>query len=207
LGVGRFAEFGVHYTDEVAACSQCDGAEAEFLRQQAPKAHFKMGTAEGQFFKYQPAVALGFERTVRDLEASSDASDVFSRATLANLYLAAAKGIGPVRVHGGVQLWDARVHRAGDVARFRDRSLAERVRPFAGLTWTPGIYPKTTLLADAMFTPLIGADKTELRWLLGWGVRYRYIQRSSAELLVRHREGDSLSGATVMVRLNVALRR
>ena len=84
--------------------------------------------------------------------------------------------------------------------------LSARARPFTALAWNPPIYPRTTLLAEVSFAPVVERDRIELRWLGGWGVRYQALSWGSIELAMRHREGDSLSDSTVMVRVNGALR-
>lgn len=127
------------------------------------------------------------------------------RARAATAYAVVSAQLGPVRLHAGASTW-ASEHDAADgsLIRLDPRST---VRPLAGLEWTPTIYPRTTVLADLQWTPELGptAADTAPRWLFAWGVRYRALSWSAIELGVRHREGDDLGGATVMVRLSAIL--
>ena len=125
------------------------------------------------------------------------------RATEA--FAVASAQLGPVRLHGGASTW-ASAHVGADGATIRRRPTAG-VRPLAGLEWTPEIYPRTTLLADLQWLPQLGptVEETGPRWAFGWGVRYRAFAWNAIELGVRHRAGDELGGATVMVRVSALL--
>jgi len=199
LGIGELAEVDFELGNWVGVCRVCDGDDRHADSLILSTAQFKMGLAERQIAGWQPAFALGLRAPVGDRSVTIEGAEVEVEA--ARLYVVLAKTVGPVVFHAGADAWDAR---DGDVL-LRTRPIAARVRPFVGLEWVPGIYPRTTLLADFGFAPVIEPAKVELRWLGGWGVRYQALSWGSIELAMRHREGDSLGDSTVMVRLNAAV--
>jgi len=134
----------------------------------------KLGARRGDV-----AGALGVRRSFGAWKTSRD--DV----QIAEAFAVASARVGGVRAHLGGALW------MSDVA-------ATTARPFAGLEWTPPPYPRTSLLVDVSWTP---ADDGAVGWVGGWGVRYQALDWGSIELAVRHREGDDLDGATVLVRV------
>ena len=77
---------------------------------------------------------------------------------------------------------------------------------YAGLEITPPQYPKTTLMTDIAYLPLLRQSAPDLEWAIGWGVRYQALKWGSIELAVRHREGEGLGDSTVMVRVNAVVR-
>jgi hypothetical protein len=124
------------------------------------------------------AGALGFRRS---FGAWATAREV----EIAEAFAVASARVRGVRGHGGVAIW------ASDVT-------SATARPFAGLEWTPPPYPRTSLLVDVSWAP---DDDGQVGWVGGWGVRYQALPWGSIELAVRHREGDDLDGATVLVRV------
>jgi hypothetical protein len=123
-------------------------------------------------------------------------------ARVASLYLVASARLAGLHLHAGAAAWDARARSGGRRQRLADG--APPVRPFAALEWTPGRYPRTTVVGDLGWGPELGA-RPALRWIGGWGIRYQALAWGSIELAVRHREGDELAGASVLVRVNAVL--
>ncbi len=136
---------------------------------------FKLGLAETQLGFWHPAAALGFRKSFAS-----------QKNRIAELFIASSTSVGPVNLHAGASYWGG----------------VERARPFGGVEWRPGIYPKTTLLGDFSWAPDLDDEKPALRWLGSWGVRYQAFPWGSIELGVRHRERQQLNDATVFVRLN-----
>jgi hypothetical protein len=103
-------------------------------------------------------------------------------------------------LHAGGEAIDGRV--ANGAAR-----MGTTLRPIAGLELVPPQYPKTTLLVDLAWLPLLEdpPNTTHAEWLIGWGVRYRALSWASIELDVRHREDEGLAASTVFVRVNAVL--
>jgi hypothetical protein len=136
-----------------------------------------------------PALVLG----VRTTFASSGP---FHEARVGEAYVVASRELGPLRVHAGVAVIDA---------GFADVTLGRTARPLAGLEWTPGQYPKTTLMGDVAWMPRLesdaAGDRVALEWVAGWGVRYQAFAAGSVELAVRHREDEGLGDSTVMLRM------
>ena len=134
----------------------------------------------------RPAFALGFATT-------------FDKPSLkaVDLHLVTSYRFGGVRLHAGAALLESRT---GDV------SSGVKVRPTAGLEITPPQYPKTTLMTDIAYLPLLRQSAPDLEWAIGWGVRYQALKWGSIELAVRHREGEGLGDSTVMVRVNAVVR-
>jgi len=200
-GVGKLAEIDINVTDRFLLCDQeCDGDERNTSDARVVSALFKIGTAADSMFAGQPALAIGFRKAIH---VTAEARLADSEPRLAELYLAASRRYGPLGLHAGAQLFDARV----GSARLLDVSQpARRTRPFAGLEWVPSIYPRTTLLVDFSWVPELRSANDEgdvaLRWLAGWGIRYQALSWGSIELAVRHRENEGLSDSAVLVRIN-----
>lgn len=202
LGLGGVADIDVELHDRVAICTACDGDEATTASIASPSAAFKMGLGEGLYASWQPAVALGLRAPAGGREVDIDGE--VHELSVARLFLAATRSAGPVEVTLGVDAWDAE-SRAGDrVWRMSDEPVGDRVRPFAGVVFSPPSYPRTYLAADWSWAPVFDAGRGDLRWLFGWGVRYQALTWGSIELDVRHREGGALGDAEVSVRLNGA---
>ncbi|HTM22803.1 MAG TPA: hypothetical protein VL172_19910 [Kofleriaceae bacterium] len=197
-GVGRLAEVDAELTDRFVQCATvCSGDDRDARHGWVVSALFKVGVAERRLGWWQPALALGFRRSLRS--PGADPGD--RELGLAEMYAAASLRLGGLQLHGGGELWDA----ASPGGRL-ERGVRRRLRPFAGLGWRPPLYPRTTLLADLGWVPElpIAAAGEELRWLAGWGIRYQAFGWGSIELAVRHRQGESIGGATVFVRVNAS---
>ena len=157
-----------------------------------PTAQFRMGVAENRLAPWQPALAIGFRRSIATV------SDVDA----AELWVAASRRIWQFTLHAGGDLWDAAVA-GGQV--LHDRPLSESLRPFAGLEWRPPWYPKTTMLGEWSWVPEIRDQSIGLEWMAAGGVRYQAFDWLSLDLAARFREGDKLGNTIVMVRVNVAV--
>ncbi len=203
LGLGELAEVDLEIGNRLAACEACADGDPVATSLTAATALFKIGLGEARFGRWQPALALGLRAPLGRVDAKVDGADLEVRA--ARLYLAASKSLGQVTLHGGVDVWDAGAEGAGGVFLLHDAPLSERVRPFAALAWNPAVYPRTTLLAELSFAPVVESRDIALRWLGGWGVRYQALSWGSIELAMRHRGGDSLGDSTVVIRLNGVL--
>jgi hypothetical protein len=182
-GILKIADLEVTLGDEVRK----DGAVVPM-----PMAQFRMGVGEGRLAAGQPAVAIGFRRSLATV----------SNVDAAELWVAASRRIWQLTLHAGGDLWDATV-RGGVV--LHDRPLGEILRPLAGLEWRPPWYPRTTLLGEWSWIPQIDGAAIALRWLAGAGVRYQAFEWLSLDLATRFREGDKLGNAVVMLRINVAV--
>jgi len=197
--LGQLAEIDVEVTDRFVSCyGTCEGDARNPEHAWVVSALFKVGIAQGRLGSWQPAAAIGFRRSVYARPATMPAD---AEQDLAELYAAVSQRLGPAHFHLGVEAWDA----STDGARL-ERLASVYLRPFAGFGWRPGLYPKTTLIADFGWVPEFPvADQDEaLRWIAGWGIRYQAFSWGSIELGVRHREGDTLAGSTVMVRVNAS---
>lgn len=204
-GLGELAEVAVGIDDDVAACDGCTADEPHARGVLIANAQLKIGVNEGRAASWQPALALGFRRTIGSPVLDGEAAD-YDALEVARLYAAASKTLGPLRVHLGVDVWDAEVT-LDDVTTFmHDTPLSERVRPFAGLAFASPQTPRTSLMADVAWTPVVDAGDASLRYVTGIGARYQAFGWSSIELAVRHREGDDLDQTTFVVRLNGVLR-
>lgn len=186
-GLGGLGALEVGTDTDVRACATCDGdAEPLFLG----RAGFRMGLSQDKLFRGMPALVVGLRTTF--------ASSGSARVRVSEVYAVASRALGPVVLHAGAQLVDAS-------ADGRERGV--ELRPIAGLEWTPGQYPNTTVLADLAYVPLIREAATPaLEWVAGVGVRYLAFRDWGAiELAVRIREDEGLGDTTVMVRLNGVL--
>jgi hypothetical protein len=195
--LGGLAQLEIAADDAVLACDPCAGA-----RRATPvwlgSAGLRVGAAPGRWFRHQPALALGVETSF----AGRSADGRVRAARVASIHLAASTRLAGLRLHAGASAWDATARIAGGRHRLADG--APPVRPFAAVEWTPGRYPRTTVLADVAWRPELGV-RPALRWIGGWGIRYQALAWGSVELAVRHREGDELAGASVLVRVNASL--
>jgi len=187
--LGGLAAIELGADTDVRSCETCNGdAEPLYLG----RAGFRMGLRQDRLFRGSPAWLLGARITFANQGRVGDVK-------VSEVYLVASRELGPVKLHAGLQAVDAAM---GDV------ELGPTVRPIAGLEWTPGQYPNTTVLADLAYVPLLehGMRAVELEYLAGVGVRYNALRDWGAiELAVRIREGEGLADTTVMVRLNAVL--
>ena len=180
-GLGGLAALEIGGDKDLRACDAACAAKPE------PKWNghmaFTMGVPQVDL---RPAFALGFATT-------------FDKPSLkaVDLHLVTSYRLGGVRGHAGFALIESRTG---------DATSGVKVRPVAGLEITPPQYPKTTLLTDFAYLPLLRQDAPALEWTIGWGVRYQALRWSSIELDVRHREGEGLGDSTVMVRVNALVR-
>jgi len=143
-----------------------------------PTALFKTGLRLGS----RGAVCLGFRKSFG------------GDGRTAQAYAAASVDLGQVRLHGGIERWDAETPAGAPVEGFR---------PLAGLEWTPAIYPRSTVLADVVWAPRPDGDV--LAWVGSAGVRYTPLSWGSIELGVQIREHDLLDRPSIFVRLNSRL--
>ncbi|MBK9036488.1 MAG: hypothetical protein IPL61_35450 [Myxococcales bacterium] len=191
LSYARLVDVDVGGDELVTACDPCAGVGRTVTGVRQTSAGWKLSLRPWR----GGAVALGVRVPFGHREVG--------RATEAFAVMSAQ--LGPVRLHAGASTW-ASEHRGADGATIRLAPSAS-VRPLAGLAWTPEIYPRTTILADVQWLPQLGPSSAETapRWAFAWGVRYRAFSWNAIELGVRHRAGDDLGGATVMVRLSAIL--
>ncbi|MBX3160960.1 MAG: hypothetical protein KF773_33685 [Deltaproteobacteria bacterium] len=183
FGLGTIAAVDVGLDKDVRECGACDGRPAPLWM---ARVAFRMGAPQDALFPGMPAVAFGVRTTVA---AAGDTE----RARAATAFLVASRVIGPIKLHAGAAADDASIGRAYEMGRV--------VHPFAGFEWTPAQYPKTTLMADFMYAPLFAGDAARTEWIAGWGVRYQALAWGTIDLAVRHRQDESASDSTVLVRV------
>lgn len=199
--MGRLVEIDLAADDLLQSCDPCSGLDRATEGVQLGSVGWKLGVWQDAWFRHQPALALGVRVPIA--AATPAWSDAPPRA--AEAFVVASRVIGPLRLHAGLSAWQTE-HVGRDGAVIAQGDLLA-VRPIAGFEWTPKIYPKTSLAADVQWTPELGptAGETGRRWLFAWGVRYRAFPWSAIELAVKHRQGDDLSDAAIMVRLMTVL--
>ena len=192
--LGRLAELDLGADDAVVACDPCTGPMRATEGVQLASAGFKLALWEHRF---RPALAVGVRAPIGPAD----------RARAAEAYAVASKTLGPIRLHVGASAW-ATEHRLADDTLVRVGGL-RTVRPLVGLEWKPVIYPRTTLSADAQFVPELGPTRADTapRWRFAWAVRYRALSWAAIELAVKHRQGEALGDAAVMLRLSARLGR
>ncbi len=186
LGVGDIAELSVGTDSDVRICDDCEGAGRGDARPiYLGRATFRLGAPEDAWFSGMPAVVFGVR--------ASFASSGPRRARVGEAYVVASRELGPLRLHAGAMAFDGSLD---------DERLGTTVRPIAGLAWTPGQYPRTSVLADLAWAPLLRTgDTLDMEWIGGLGVRYQALSWGSIDLVVRHRKDDGLGDNTVLVRL------
>ena len=198
LSLGGIAALGMGYEDRLMAGD--DGKEAEV--QDRRTIWFRMNAGAGHWFAQQPALDLTFQRTISDDTEGNDDGDAQAaelRATATQSWRSSRFGV--LDLSGGVGLWEVAL--GGE--RLSQRPFSSRIRPFAGLAWTPPSYPRTSLLVEGTFGPSVIAGQPRLDWRLGWGARYQVFSWSTIDLVVRNRQDAGLAGSTVMVRLAAQL--
>ena len=203
-GLGQLAEVAVRVDDDASVCGGCTADEPHARALVVANAQFKVGVNEGRAAPWQPALALGFRRSIGEPLGAGGSPD-YDTMAVARLFGAASKTLGPLDVHVGVEVWDASVTLGGRTTFLHERPVAERVRPFLGLAFTSPQTPRTTLIADVAWTPFIAAGESSLRYITGVGVRYQAFGWASIELATRHRQGDALKHTTFMVRINAVV--
>ena len=154
---------------------------------------FRIGAEAGAWFRHQPALALTFERSMSD--RAERGAEV--RATATDRWVSTRAGA--LQATAGLGVWEI----ASPSERLSQQPVSARVRPFAGVAWTPAAYPNTSFLLEGSFGPSVLAGRPRLDWRLGWGARYRVYSWTSIDLVVRNRQDAGLGGSTVMVRLSV----
>lgn len=151
------------------------------------RAAFRIGAHQDAWFAGQPALALGVAKSFGGSTS----------AVVGEAYVVASRQLGPLALHAGAEAIDAReISRMGTV-----------VRPTGGVELVPPQYPKTTLMVDLAWLPLVEPTGARPEWLIGWGVRYQALSWGSIELDVRHREDEGLAASTVFVRVNGVWKR
>lgn len=189
FGLGRLAEVELGSDTDLRACGDCTARPAPLV---VGRAAFRIGAAQDGWLPGMPAIALG----VRVAFAARGHAVHEPRAS--DAYLVASRDLGVVRLHAGV---DAISASAGALR------AAARLRPLAGLELHPPMYPRSSLLTDVAWQPMLAAERRPtLGWIVGIGVRYQAFSWASVELAVRAREGDDLGASTVLVRVNATRR-
>jgi hypothetical protein len=140
------------------------------------RAGFRLGARQDEWFVGQPALVLGVSKSFGN------------DPRVAQAYVVASRVLGPVAIHAGAEMVAA-------------TNTTTAIRPLAGLELVPPQYPKTTLIADLAWLPVVSTS-SQPQWLLGWGVRYQALAWGSIELAVKHREGEDLGASTVLVRVH-----
>jgi hypothetical protein len=195
IGLGGIASVDIGLDTDLRGCTQvpvCDPIEGDASPLWMGRAAFRMGAHQDAWFHGMPALVIGLRNTF------ASHGHTFGDARSTDAYLVASRSVGSVRVHIGGEVTEA-------AYGARTAHLEPTLRPIAGFEWTPGIYPRTTLLADIAWVPRMEPDDVKLEWLAGWGVRYQALWWGSIELAVRHREDEGLQQSTVLVRLNGVL--
>jgi hypothetical protein len=201
-GLGGIAEIDVSVIDSMVGCETCSGTDRDTAELTPITALFKVGVGPGRLGAWQPAIALGFRRsiTARDRRVG----DGLVEPELAQLYLVASWRLSLFELHVGGDLWDGLS--APDGPRLSAAPVADQLRPFAGASWRSRRYPRTSLLADVAWTPEMRATaagplRPELAWVAGFGVRYQALRWGSVELGVRARQRDA-ENLVAMLRFN-----
>ena len=189
--LGGVASLGLGYDDRLLVGVNAEDAEVQERRNQ----WFRLGVEAGRWFAQQPALELTFERTANGGSDEDEPQVAELRAAASRSFCSGAAGIFDLTA--GVGLWDME----DNGAKLSRGSLADRVRPYGGLAWTPPSYPRTSLLLEGSFGPSLIDGEPRLDWRLGWGARYQVFSWSAIDLVVRNRQDAGLAGSTVMIRL------
>jgi len=193
VGLGGLAEVGLVSSDRAVVCDGCRADDAtpgvEHLFETS--AVFRVGLGNGVVWRGPLALAVGFRRTF----AAREAAEI--HADLGELYAVGSYSAGTLDLHAGARLHGARAERASG-----ESNELLGAGAFAGLQWRPSRYPRTTMMADFSFAPEFSSSDVDLRWLVGWGVRYQALSFGSIELGARHRQGEGFDDAAVLIRLN-----
>ncbi len=187
VGLGGLAAVELDDDTDVRACGACTDpttrAEPIHLR----RATFKMGLRPNRYFRYQPALLVGFRKSWRGAD----------NARVAELWGVMSEDLGPVRLHVGVMATSAT---DADVQLLHAKPSA-----FGGIEWTPPQYPRTSLIGDLVWVPELTA-KPRLEYITGLAARYQAFSWGSIELGVRHRQDDGIGDAEFFARLNLLAR-
>jgi hypothetical protein len=197
-GLGGVAQLDLGTDADVRGCNLCRAANALPLPLYLGRASFRMGVAQDRWFRGQPALLVG-------TRVSFASGGPFDDLRVVDTYAVASRSLfektSALRLHAGVHVIDA-----GFEAPQGRVDITPAVRPTAGIEWTPPQYPRTSLMGDVAYLPLLEATDTEqvvkLEWVAGWGVRYQAFAWGAIELAVRHREDEGIGDSTVFVRIN-----
>ena len=170
-------ELGVDSDARACGSPPCGTGEGQALAAaiHLVRAAFRIGAHQDAWFAGQPALIFGVRETIGGAHAIGEA------------YVVASRVVGPLRVHAGATALDA--------------GAGTSLRPLAGLEYTPPQVPKTTLIGDVAWEPRFDLAATNLEWVAGIGVRYQAFVWGAIELDYRAREGEDLTGSTVLVRV------
>jgi hypothetical protein len=152
------------------------------------RASFRVGTRQDRWFRGQPALAIGVRRSFRE-----------DRYEEADAFVVASRDLGPVRLHAGASIGDMEEKDTPTANRKSFRTELRSVKPLGGFEWTPGQYPKTTLMGDIAYQPTLDGPK----FLTAIAVRYQAFDWGSVELGMRYRESEEIGDSTFFVRANV----
>jgi hypothetical protein len=189
-GLGGLASLEVGTDSDIRACIDCSERPVSTW---LGRAAFRIGARQDAWFAGMPAVVFG-------VRATFASRSPFDEARAVEAYVVASRVLGPLRAHAGVALHDAS-HGGPTPAGDDDVELGPRMRPLAGLEWTPSQYPKTSLVGDIAWVPLLEESRVELEWAASWGVRYQAMSWGAIELFVRHRQEGALADSTVLMRV------
>jgi len=152
------------------------------------RAAFRLGAHQDAWLRGMPALTMGVRASFAARGHELHAPRV------GDAYVVASRDLGVIRLHAGI---DAISFAVGD------RRAAARLRPLAGLEIHPAAYPRSSLIGDVVWQPVLDDPDPKLAWLLGIGVRYQALAWASVELAVRAREAEALGASTVLLRVNV----
>ena len=183
IGLGGIAAVDLGIDHDLRACAGCGSLPPAIA---LGRAGFRVGVRQDAWVRGQPAIVLGTRATFAGARG----------ARASDLYLVASRTLGGLRLHVGLDALDAR---ADDHAR--EPRLGLTLRPTVGAELTVAQYPRTTLMADLVWVPRLDPGAPGVEGLGGWGVRYQAYRWGAIELAVRHRGGEGIADATVMVRV------
>jgi hypothetical protein len=189
IGLGGIASIDVGLDSDLRGCTICDPTDGDAAPLWMGRAAFRMGARQDAWFRGMPALVIGLRNTF------ATRGHTFGAARSTDVYVVASRSMGPIRVHAGAQATEA-------AYGARSAHLEPTVRPVMGFEWTPGQYPRSTLLFDVAWVPQLEPDDVRMKWMGGLGVRYQALWWGTIELGVRFREDDGLAQTTALVRLN-----
>lgn len=192
IGLGGIASIDVGLDTDVRGCSVCDPSDGDSAPLWMGRAAFRMGARQDAWFRGMPALVIGLRNTF------ATHGHTFGAARSTDAYVVASRSLGQVRLHVGAQVTEA-------AYGAREVHLDPTLRPIIGFEWTPPIYPRSTLIGDFVWTPMMQPDAIRMKYMGGLGVRYQAVWWGSVELGVRFREDEGLAQTTALVRLNGVL--
>ncbi|MEJ7604317.1 MAG: hypothetical protein WKG01_41035 [Kofleriaceae bacterium] len=194
VGLGGIAALELGTDSDIRACVDCTVRPVSTW---LGRAGFRIGARQDAWFAGMPALVLGARTTYTSRSPFED-------ARLAEIYAVASRVLGPLRAHLGAAISDAS-HGGSTADGADDVEQGPRLRPLAGLEWTPSQYPKTSLVGDVAWIPRLEETRIEVEWVASWGVRYQAVAWASIELFVRHREEGALADSAVLMRVHGVL--